>query len=121
MKYCIFKVYDYKGGELSTSVNLDYDEFIGELSDLFENIDIDSISERRDRNISKILGEDSGLDKDIKVEVEKILKSRDFYSTYAGGDGFCGECYEVDNNNLKRVKIENYVDDIVKYIIKNWL
>jgi len=120
MKYCIFKVYDYKGGELSTSVNLDYDEFISELSDLFENIDIDSISEKRDRNISKILGEDSGLDKDIKVEVEKILKSN-FYSTYAGGDGFCGECYEVDNNNLKRIKIENYVDDIVKYIIKNWL
>jgi hypothetical protein len=32
-KFSIFKVYDYKGGELSSSVNLSEDEFFGELAE----------------------------------------------------------------------------------------
>lgn len=36
--YCIFKVYDYKGGELSSRTNLSHDSFIGELAESFENV-----------------------------------------------------------------------------------
>ena len=43
-----------------------------------------------------------------------------FYSEYAGGDGFCGDIYEVENNKLKLVDIEDYIDDIAKHISENW-
>ena len=101
--YCIFKVYDYKGGELISNVNLTYKNFIGELSELFDNIDFDSIKEKRDKKIKKIL-DDSNTN-----------------SEYAGGDGFCGDIYEVENNKLKLVDIEDYIDDIAKHISENWL
>lgn len=35
--YCIFRVYDYKGGELSSNVNLSHDSFIGYLAESYEN------------------------------------------------------------------------------------
>lgn len=120
--YCIFKVYDYKGGELISNVNLTYKNFIGELSELFDNIDFDSIKEKRDKKIKKILDDsntNSLLDQ-IKSEIKSYMKSDEFYSEYAGGDGFCGDIYEVENNKLKLVDIEDYIDDIAKHISENW-
>ncbi len=118
-RYCIFKVYDYKGGELSSSINLTFEKFIGELSELFEGIDIDSLQEKRDKKIKSLLEEENSINT-IKLQIIKMLKSNQFYSNYAGGDGFCGKCYEVEDNKLKSVKIDDYIDDIAKYIDKNW-
>ncbi len=97
--YAIFKVYDYKGGELRSSTNLTYKDFINELTELFDNLELDDLSERRDRKIKKILDSDSESASDIKSEIKKFMDEGDFYSTYAGalGDGFCGKMYEVED------------------------
>lgn len=101
--YCIFSVSDYKGGELHSSVNMSFYKFIGELSEKFYLDNIDNMT----------------IDQ-IREEVVEKLKDRGFYSTYAGGDGFCGKCYVIEDNNLKSVKIESYVNDIADYIYTNW-
>ena len=120
-KYCIFRVYDYKGGELSSSLNLTREGLARELSELFEShIDLDSLSERRDRKISKVFDEETSSTPEIKEQIVKALNGKYFFSNYAGGDGFCGKIYEVENNNLTSVTIHQFVDDIANYIDKNW-
>lgn len=121
-KYAIFKVYDYKGGELNSSINLDYKRFITNLAGLFDNVELDSISERRERKIKKVLDGDSVESASdieyIKGELKKVLEGKDFYSTYAGGDGFCGEIYEVEDNRMSSVDIYSYLDDIARELLK---
>ena len=106
--YCIFKVYDYKGGELSSSVNLTFARFIGELAEKFESIDLP----KNKRNEFDREG--------IKANILKKLNNRDFYSTYAGGDGFVGQMYKVEGDRMIRTSFEHHVDDITDYIIKHW-
>ena len=48
------------------------------------------------------------------------INDSDFYSTYAGGDGFVGEMYCIENNIMKSVSHSQFVDEIVDYIDKNW-
>jgi len=122
--YAIFKVYDYKGGELSSSTNLTYKNFINELTELFDNLELDDLSERRDRKIKKVLDGDSVESASdieyIKSEIKKFMDDEDFYSTYAGGDGFCGELtmYEVEDGRMTSVDIVSYIDDIAKVLLK---
>jgi hypothetical protein len=120
--YCIFKVYDYNGGELRGNVNLSYDSFIGNLAELFENAIYDLEHNKQESRNNKIetIVEDKPYVDVVKEALNKALNDRDFFSTYAGGDGFCGECYEVENNRLRTVSIKNYIDDIAKYIDKTW-
>ena len=123
MRYCIFSVSDYKGGELHSSVNLSHRQFINELCEMFDDLDIDAKMIKRDTKIKKVLDEtlvEDEISKEIKKEILKKLKSKDFYATYAGGDGFCGEIYEIDNNKLKQVSINSYVDEIVSVIRKDY-
>ena len=80
-KYHIFKVYDYKGGELRSIINLDYESFIGELAGLFEYIDLDEL--KSESEIFKCIKE---------IHDDK----KEFYSLYAGGDGFCGNIYKTN-------------------------
>lgn len=103
--FSIFKVYGYKGGELSSRVNLSEDRFYGELAELFEDIEADfsAMSEE-----------------EIVKELKKAENDEDFYSTYAGGDGFVGEIYEHKDGKLKEVSISNFFPEIAKYIKKNW-
>lgn len=118
--WAIFRVYDYKGGELSSSVNLSYKSFIGELCELFDNVEFDDLAARREKKIKKVLDEGDGVASDIeyiKDEIAKYMKGKRFYSLYAGGDGFCGEIYEVDNGVMRKVKIEDYLDDIAKQML----
>ncbi len=121
--YCIFRVYDYKGGELSSNVNLSHDSFIGYLAESFENTLYDLIQDkatRRDKKIDSIINDESETYK--KTLKEAIIKdlNKGFYSTYAGGDGFVGELYCIENNQMKSVTHRDYVDEIVDYIDKNW-
>jgi hypothetical protein len=105
VKYCIFKVYNYKGGELSAYTNLEYDEFISDLSELFENyledVDIlESTTSELVERLTEILTDDTG-----------------FYGNYAGSDSmFCGELYKIENNALINVDFLDYVEDIAKKI-----
>ena len=103
--YCIFEVYDYKGGELSSSVNLSKEDFISELAEKFDSLDYNDPLEINN----------------VKSKINECLKDEDeFYSEYAGGDGFVGEMYVIENNKMKGISFGEYVDDIAEYIIKNW-
>lgn len=120
--YAIFSVSDYKGGELHSDTNLSYKRFIDSLSELFDNVDLDDLSERRERKIKKVLDGDkveSASDLDyIKGELKKALKDEDFFTTYAGGGGFCGEMYEVEDGRMRVVDIKDYLDDVAKVLLK---
>jgi hypothetical protein len=105
MTYAIFKVYDYKGGELSSSLNLDKESFIEELSSIFEN--------NFDEDIEKDL-------ESVKEFINNCLIDDDLLSEYAGGDGFCGKIYEVDGDNMRQLKINDYLEDVAQYIFDNW-
>jgi len=121
MTFSIFRVYDYKGGELSSVTNLSKERFIEHLSELFENIDYNNIQLKRDRNINDILevNTESIID-EISKNLEKIITQEDFYSTYAGGEGFVGEIYKVENDKMTKVNIESFIPDIAKYIYETW-
>lgn len=120
--WAIFEVYDYKGGELSSRVNLSYKEFISELCGFFD-IELDNLSERRDKKINNILDESNDISSDIEYIKNKLkvaIEDEDFYSTYACGGGFCGELYEVDNG-MKEVCVDDYLDDIARQMLENIL
>jgi hypothetical protein len=108
-KFSIFKVYDYKGGELSSLINLQEESFYEELAELFENHefledDLDKMSEDL-----------------ICEELEKIISSRDFSSMYASNETtFTGEIYEHIDNDLVKVSIKNFIPQIAEHIKKNW-
>ncbi len=102
--YCIFTVFDYNGGKLSSDVNLSKEELLGNLISYFESCFYE--------NSSTTL-------KEIKDTIDEYLKE-DFYSTYAGGDGFCGEIYEVEGSVVKQIYIEDLADEIAVYIFNKW-
>jgi hypothetical protein len=56
----------------------------------------------------------------LKKELKESLKDEDFYSTYAGGEGFCGEIYEHKDSNLHEVQIDDFIPEIAKYIKENY-
>ena len=107
MRYAIFTVSDYKGGELHTNVNLSYKRFIDELVELFDNVELDPAGE--------VEGDYSDY---VYSEIRKHMK-RDFYSTYAGGDGFCGELFKIEGDRMISTSIEEHMNDIVKKIVQN--
>lgn len=119
--WAIFKVYDYKGGELSSDYNLDYKKFINSLVDIFKiygDVNI-NISEIRDLKIKGVLDETN--EKELEFVINKLknrVNADDFYSIYASNDGFCGELFEVEDGKMKEVSIDDYLEDIAKIILK---
>jgi hypothetical protein len=101
-RYSIFKVYDYKGGELTSKINLSEKKFIEALGELFENIDFDELPEITEESILK--------------RITKEEKSNNFYSEYACDESFTGEIYEHIDNKLKKVKLKNYLPQVAKYL-----
>jgi hypothetical protein len=103
--FSIFKVHDYKGGELSSSVNLDYAQFISELID---SLYTDVVDDFYDDQISE---------EDLLQYIKDYEVS---FKIYAGGDenGFCGEMYEHVNGTLIEVDIADFYEDIAKYLIE---
>jgi hypothetical protein len=125
--YSIFKVYDYKGGELSSKINLTRESLIYELSELFESMDFKQSDEykiiARDKSIDSIVldteSNETYVDY-IKREAIEFMKGGDFYGTYAGSEAiFCGKVYEVEDYKLKLVNISDYLDEIAE-IISKW-
>ena len=115
MTYAIFKVYDYKGGELNASTNLDKEQLISNLAEIFERFSYcDDDDDESD---------EEGLKKDlesIKTFINECLSRESFFSTYAGGDGFCGEIYEVEGDKIKEVSFTSFLEEIAQYIFNNW-
>jgi len=110
MTYAIFKVCDYKGGELSSSTNLSKEVFIRKLSTFFENEDFeDEDGEPLKKDLES-----------IKSFINECISKEDFESEYAGGDGFCGEFYEVDGDKMKSVYFGSFLEEIAQYIFENW-
>ena len=105
--FSIFQVYDYKGGELCTYTNLSETTLYSWLSELFEELELD-------RSIPDIAVEE------IEDELRKIENGRDFYSSYACGDGFVGEIYEHIDNKLVKISIKDCIPGIAKYIKERW-
>jgi hypothetical protein len=107
IKYHIFRVYDYKGGELSTSLNLLKQNFIGEILEDF--IDYDEIEFNQDTpDILK-------LSKDILGNIKEL-------SSCAGGDSQVAEFFITDevSANLKSIDLEKFVRDNILDVVKQY-
>jgi len=111
--YHIIQVYGYKGGELITSFNMSYEEFIAELSELF--ID-DYIYNIMDSN----LDESEVFNKlaEINYSGELLTYIFDNSTTYAGNSGTVWKLYQtVDNKMIKLSLTQTILDDVVKEFI----
>ena len=107
LKYHIFRVYDYKGGKLSTSLNLLKQDFIGEILEDF--IDYDEIEfDQENPDILK-------LSKDILGNIKEL-------SLYAGGDSIVAEFFSTDvvSANLKSLDLEKFVRDNILDVVKQY-
>ena len=106
--FSIFKVYDYKGGELSSTTNIDLDYVVSELieSGIIEHKEIeysDDIYGKKDEDIRRICSEC-----DLKDNL------------YAGGDnGPVLEIFEHKDNKLTSVYPSEFQPLFADYIIKN--
>jgi len=103
--YCIFEVWDYKGGELGCDINLTYKIFIELLAEKFENevcdIDLEKISYS-----------------DLANNIADIINN-DFVNPYASHDvGFCGKLFKILDGKLIEVFFNEYVEDITIKISK---
>ena len=107
--YHIFSVYDYKGGELCSDVNLTKDRFLSHLQRKFENYFEDIFesgsyeTELTDADYDNYengtLSEDF-YDKFLTVgNLKTYLSERS--SEYAGGEGFVSEWYVSKDNKLE--------------------
>lgn len=107
LKYHIFRVYDYKGGELSTSINLSKERFVGEIIEDF--IDYDEIEFNKETlDILK-------LSKDILGNIKEL-------SLYAGGDSDVARFFITDASsaNLKSLDLEKFVRDNILDIVNQY-
>ena len=107
LKYHIFKVYDYKGGELSTSINLSKERFVGEIIEYF--IDYDEIE--FNQGTPDILK----LSKDIVRNIKELSK-------YACGDSQVAEFFSTDDESLEltSVNLEKFVRDNILDVVKQY-
>ena len=105
--FSIFRVYDYKGGELSYDTNITLASVIGEVveSGLICHEDLDSWEDLyniADEDLDKLCSE---------IKFEEAI--------YAGGDGTVMEIIEHVNNKLVSFDIENTKPYIADYIRRN--
>lgn len=88
-KYHIFRVFDYKGGELSASLNLDY---LSALSSYCSYI-LDKVMDYMEDNDCKNY-------KITEKEITDIIE--DTFSIYAGGDHVVLKIYQSSNDGKLR-------------------
>lgn len=97
-RYHIFKVYDYKGGELDSILNLNYEEFINYLTSYFEEY-FEEVDFDYDEEIE--IYRSVGITKDLcnKYLTDELLMDYfwKIFSSYAG----CGivENWYISSNN----------------------
>jgi hypothetical protein len=110
--YAIIRVYNYKGGELNVNSNLSFEELMENMAEhIMNGINIYPIEVRRAKNLTE--------DEFLQHVVEEVTKYLKVYSSiYAGSDRFCGEFYEIDNNRMRKIRLENYIVELSKKIIE---
>jgi len=111
--YHIIQVYGYKGGELITSFNMSYEEFIAELSELFIDNYIYNV-------LDSDLSESEVFNKltEINYSGELLTYIFDNSSSYAGNEGKVWKLYQtVDNKMIKLSLTQTILDDVVKEFI----
>jgi hypothetical protein len=115
--YHIFEVNDYKGGELKSSVNCDYDEFI-------ENISLYTFYNPIER-FDYLKFESTETLEDYRNAVQKVYERDDFQCTYPSGAMFCGEIYKTNHVSGEmirlqkengRTKFDDFLDDIAEFL-----
>lgn len=97
--YHIFRVWDYKGGELSSSVNLDRETLIDNLAERMYESHLDESHNTLDK---------------IKERVKRLIVQKydgnDFLGTH---EGFMGEIYQTSNDGkLIQLKWSELVDEL---------
>jgi hypothetical protein len=113
MTYAIFEVFDYKGGELSSSINLSKERLVGELADhICNNYDFEEAIEES----LNWLSDNKKLEL-IKKYINHCINDNNFFSTYAGGDGFCGEIYQIDGDSMINVNFLDFLEDIALHFL----
>jgi len=101
--YCIFIVYDYKGGELSSELNLSFSKFISTLAGYYKG----------DEEVCNI--------KDDLPTLKAYIKDNPMeFDEYAGGGGTVVDYYAIKNGKLSHVDPNEYTTDIAKHINANW-
>lgn len=104
-KYHLFKVYGYKGGALSTSLNLSKVELIEEILETF--IDTDFYYE-----------DESSFTEEIAKHLRNVDNLPEF-SLYAGGDSYVAELYyTTPTGELKEIDITQFIKDNVSDFAK---
>lgn len=128
--YHIFEVYDYKGGELSSSINLTKEKFLskilylleGFIENIFEsgNYD-DELTDEDWNNYDNKITTNEFLDRFITEEFVSKYLYEDNVSEYAGGDGYVGEWYISKNNKLETYSLTSedclYICERLKQLI----
>lgn len=108
-KYHIFRVFDYKGGELCATLNLDYESALAEYCSFIVDKIIDYMEDNDCKNF-----------RITEKEVTDVIE--DTFSSYAGGDHVVLKIYQSsDDGKLRQFDfpmhaIVNYVNmEINKY------
>lgn len=108
--YHIFKVYNYKSGELCDNINLDINTLCGELSEYFENVHFT----------------EEGVPWSIDIIKEALLKEmanpeNGFNEIYPGDGTPIIRLYYSDTiGNLVALRPEKIVNELATYIFENW-
>jgi len=115
--YHVLKVYDYKGGELSTNLNLSYEDLI---EDLVETLHLYDYA----------YDQDYDSDEDRNAREPQILRDGlasgalqswidEHSSIYAGGD-ICMSLYECENNIMTEIDVtdEMLIEAVELYLAR---
>lgn len=101
-KYHIFRVFDYKGGELCTTLNLDYESALAEYCSFIVDKIIDYMEDNDCKNF-----------RITEKEVTNVIE--DTFSIYAGGDHVVLEVYQSSNDGKLR-RYDFPMNAIVDYV-----
>ena len=98
-KYHLFKVYDYKGGELSSNINLSKVKVI---KDILETLDTNFYYDNEDTPLTK---------EEIITHIKDPSNLPEF-SEYAGGDDTVAELYYTTlTGDLEEINITEFIKD----------
>lgn len=104
--YHVFQVHDYKGGELSTSINLSRGGVVNELSNSFWGIEEDVDLETATEN-------------EVVEVIEQYYQDDDRFSIYAGNGSTVMEIFKSTDKGLRGVSIESFFKDLARQMMSN--
>jgi hypothetical protein len=120
MKYAILDAQE----ELIPEINLDFNRFIKNLSKKFDRfIDFSSIDDllenRRDDKISEILDQPFKTTHERIIDLLKVALGKDSYYNQHRSGLLNGGIYKIENDEMKELRLENFLSDIASYIEKD--